>query len=95
MGGVWAGERNKIFTLGKCGVKSGGPTQSSLPPSLAAAPFSGILTISAAAVLHMHEKLQTAYNQKLFLQPTVASAVVFPVPLGSHLLILISRLAWC
>lgn len=88
-------EREEKFTLWKCGVKSGGPTQSSFPPSLAAAPSSGILTVSAAAVLHMHEKLQTAYNQKLFLQPTVASAVVFPVPLGSRLFILILRLAWC
>lgn len=55
-----AGKREEKFTLQKCGVKSGGPTQSSLPSSLAAAPFSGILTISAAAILHMHEKLQTA-----------------------------------
>lgn len=90
-----AGEREEKFPLQKCGVKSGGPTQSALLPSLAAAPFSGILTISAAAILHMHGKLQAAHNQKLFLQPTVASAVVFPVPLGSHLFILILRLTSC
>jgi len=98
-----AREREEKFTLQKCRVKSRGPTQSfSLPPSLAAAPFSGLLTVSAAAVLHQAQKA-VAPGAADSLQPGALSPAHWglcsslscsAVPLGSHLLIRTLRLAW-
>lgn len=95
------GKGGKIHTA-EVEVESGSPTQPfSLPPSLAAAPFSGLLTVSAAAILQQARKAG-GLGAADSLQPEAFSPAhcglrcclpCTAVPLGSHLFILMWRLA--